>query len=367
VTAPGEIIAATGIDVLRVIALLALLAPVAAAAVAVCGARRDAAFAVGVAISAAAATLVLTGLALSATVGADPEGWVVGLLTVDVVAAAAMLARTVRRERIEVPPRYRSAVELSRSAGGRDLEIAGRDFEIAAPGQGPQGDEAIEAWRTFMTDRMAELAAFQLGVMRDIPPAGIDRSGWKGYGIEVRLQAARDLRETFEAMWRIGIEQPEDHQRGAGAVGLPALEATEAVRARPRADPSRRRLLLATPVAVLALALGAGAIAVAHSSAVRANAQVTFTQLWIVPEEEQGASFDVGVRNLEETRVDYRLRVSAAGRLRVDRALELEPGETFTEAIGVEPGRRDKHVVAELSRGDDPEPYRLVDAWVPPG
>lgn len=227
-------------ELLGILALLVLIAPIGGAAVTLTRARLDLAYAVAVGIAAVIAALVLVGLALSATVGVDAAGWIAGLLVVDLVALAAVL----------VGRRARGAPE------------------------------------------------------------------------------ARDSREG----------------------GMP-----------------RRRLLLAGPIAATAVALAVAAVAISHSSAAREDSEITFTQLWILPEDEQSASFEVGVRNLERSTVDYRLTVRVAKRLRLDRTLVLEAGESFVETVGVARGRRVKGVVARLWRPDRSTPYRKVDAWVPAG
>ncbi len=236
------------IEALRTLGLLALLAPVAAAAIAFTCDRRDPALAAGVAIATAVATLVLLGLVLSARVEADEQAWIAGLLVVDLAAAIAMLVRA----------------RLQRQGG-----------------------------RVEVTDA-----------------AGVD----------------------------------------AG---------------KPGGSPGR--LLVALAVGALALAIAIGAIAFSHSSAAQIDDENTFTQLWLIPKEEQSATLEVGVRNLEGTTEDYRLQIRTAARLRLDRDLELGAGKTFTDSIGVDRGARNKHVVAKLWRGEDPGPYRVVDAWLPSG
>jgi hypothetical protein len=133
-------------------------------------------------------------------------------------------------------------------------------------------------------------------------------------------------------------------------------------------DPSR--LALPALLAMVALGLAIGAVALSRASAEDRARETRITQLWLI-ERGGDSRAEIGVRNEEHARTAYMLRVSApasvGGRPLLERALELEPSETFSAGLAIPRTPRPERVVAELYRLGEVRPYRSVHVWTSPG
>lgn len=132
-------------------------------------------------------------------------------------------------------------------------------------------------------------------------------------------------------------------------------------------DPGR--LLVPVMLACMALGLTAGAIALSRASAVDHARETRFTQLWLVERGSAGRA-EIGVRNEEHARAEYRLRVfgpeSAGARPLLDRTLVLAPAQSWSREIPIPRTSRPERVNAELYRLGESESYRSAHVWTSP-
>jgi hypothetical protein len=135
------------------------------------------------------------------------------------------------------------------------------------------------------------------------------------------------------------------------------------------AAPDPGRLLAPVLLAVAALGLSVGAVALSRESAVDHARETRFTQLWLVERGSSGRA-EIGVRNEEQERTEYRLRIFAPqsedGRPLLDRTLTLRPSESWSREIVLPRTASPERVSAELYRAGQPEPHRSAHAWTSP-
>lgn len=134
---------------------------------------------------------------------------------------------------------------------------------------------------------------------------------------------------------------------------------------------ARARAPRALPVlvAVAALALAAGSVAFSRASARDHDRETTFTQLWIVL-AGTGRSAEVGVRNEERDRAEFRVEVyappSQGGPPLVAETFVLERGRTWSRRLAIPGTPLPERVNVELFRGRETEPYRSAHVWTSP-
>ena len=128
------------------------------------------------------------------------------------------------------------------------------------------------------------------------------------------------------------------------------------------------RHVVPTVLAVTAVGLTVGAVALSRASAIDHARETRFTQLWAV--ERPAGRFEVGVRNEEQERVTYRLRVFAPASLErpalLDRTIVLEPSRSWSLELALPRTVRPERVNAELHRVGEPRSYRSAHVWTAP-
>jgi hypothetical protein len=137
----------------------------------------------------------------------------------------------------------------------------------------------------------------------------------------------------------------------------------------PLALPNKtRRLFNPVPYLLLGMAMGLAVLAcwLARSSAASQN-QIGFTQLWILPaQEDPQGMLDVGIRNAEPTPMLYNLQVQLEGQLWVEQSrIDLQPGQVWGSRLTL-PAELPSGapIEARLYRLDDPQVvYRRVLLW----
>jgi uncharacterized membrane protein len=133
---------------------------------------------------------------------------------------------------------------------------------------------------------------------------------------------------------------------------------------RPKLSPVEAGLIAAGALAaIVALVLPFVTVSSTHA--------VGYTEMWIQPASEPGASaVRIGVGNREHAGATYRLRVRFGGEDGeiVSRRVALESGEARILKVtgGAAPAERPLPVVAALFRSDIPgRAYRRVSTWIP--
>lgn len=135
---------------------------------------------------------------------------------------------------------------------------------------------------------------------------------------------------------------------------------------------SRDPVRLALPVLLASVALGltVGAVALSRASAVDYAEKTTFTQLWILERGSAGLA-EVGVRNEEGMPAAFQLRVfgpqSGGARPLLERTIELEPADSWSEQVRIPRTARPERVNAELYRLGETRPYRSAHVWTSTG
>ena len=113
---------------------------------------------------------------------------------------------------------------------------------------------------------------------------------------------------------------------------------------------------------VASLALVATAIAVSRLSEARLH-DVEITQLWAVPGDATpggvAASIEIGVRNLENQRMPYRVVATARGRTLATWTPALDDGDSWTTTLPVAAGEG-APIEVQLFRPGGTEAYRTV-------
>jgi hypothetical protein len=135
------------------------------------------------------------------------------------------------------------------------------------------------------------------------------------------------------------------------------------------AAPDPARLALPVLLATVALGLTVGGVALSRSSAADQERETRFTQLWLV-ERGSGGRAELGVRNEERTRTEYRLRLfnpasRGVGTL-LDRRLVLGPSQSWSQQIALPRTRSPERVNAELYRAGERDSHRSAHAWTSP-
>jgi hypothetical protein len=145
------------------------------------------------------------------------------------------------------------------------------------------------------------------------------------------------------------------------ALAALALAAIAVVRDRTRIVP--------TVLAVAAFGLAVGAVALSRDSAIDHARETRFTQLWLVERQAPGR-VEVGIRNEENERVGYRLRVFAPESLArpplIDRTIVLEPSQSWSRELAIPRTARPERVNAELHRLGEARSYRSAHVWTSP-
>jgi hypothetical protein len=163
-----------------------------------------------------------------------------------------------------------------------------------------------------------------------------------------------------------------------GALDILLIVAASRSRVRERGRRTRRRRLHVPPilgmlrvlarewVAVLigaaALAASVAAVAIAHRSAVDARDAVTFTQLWMVPVNGH-RSAEVGIRNLENAPLTYRLEISGPGGPLLSRSIRLEAGMSKAMHVKLPQRPLPQQITATALPFGHPDEARRVDMW----
>ena len=131
-------------------------------------------------------------------------------------------------------------------------------------------------------------------------------------------------------------------------------------------DPARA---VPTLLAMAAAGLAVGAVALSRASARDHARETRFTQLWLVERGSSGRA-EIGVRNEEGRRAEFRLRVfgptpRGPGVL-LDRTIALEPARAWSRQLPVPRTARPARVNAELYRVGAPGSYRSAHLWTRP-
>ena len=106
----------------------------------------------------------------------------------------------------------------------------------------------------------------------------------------------------------------------------------------------------------LSLLTATGAIMIAREWATQPS---DVTELWVLPNPADGNMIQFGVRNLEDTRVIYRLEVEVGNDRVLQTSIDLPSGETWARSMVLTQPQQDVQVVLYLE--DNPtEVYRQV-------
>lgn len=117
---------------------------------------------------------------------------------------------------------------------------------------------------------------------------------------------------------------------------------------------------------LLAIAIAITALLVARTGAIT-QPRNTFSQLWMVPSQENPAEVSLGIKNEEMEAIPYRLIIRQGSTVIHEYSnLLLQVNETWQDSLDVGVGRPlDLPIIAELYRPEEPnQPYRTASIWL---
>jgi uncharacterized membrane protein len=175
------------------------------------------------------------------------------------------------------------------------------------------------------------------GLLLNLLPSGLTQASWRLLLLGVTLTGAG------YALWR------RQHQRIPGPGPLVTqISVPEAA-------------LLSAAALLIGLALGLGALGVNpvnHST----TADAPFTEFWAVPTQSgQQLVIQIGLRNLEDQRVSYRVTLEAGGRVLAEwPQITLASGDSWQAQATLPQDLSQQQITANAYRAGDTTPYRHV-------
>ncbi|MGE5602492.1 MAG: DUF1616 domain-containing protein [Nitrososphaerales archaeon] len=197
--------------------------------------------------------------------------------------------------------------------------------------------------RTGLAERVALSVGLSIaiaalgGLLLNLLPSGLTPGAWRLLLLGVTLTA------TAYALWR------RRHERIAG----PGPVVTQVS--------FREAALLSAAALLIGLALGVGALGVDpvnHGT----TAQAPFTQLWAIPRQSgQQYVIQVGLSNLENQRVSYRVTLESGSRVLAEwPAVTLASGDSWQAQAALPLLLEQREITANAYRPGDTTPYRHV-------